>query len=130
MKIGEKIRQLREQKNYSMDDLGKLIGTRRQTIMKYEKGIVENIPRKTIEKLARVLGVTPCELMCFEDYYDENQLAMEVKVIEAVQGAFGKDAVLILQYFMELNDDGKQQALKNVSDLTEIPKYQVQFKVE
>ena len=108
MRTGEKIRQLREQKSMSMDDLGKLIGTQRQTIMKYEKGIVENIPRKTIEKLARVLGVTPCELMCFEDIYDENRIAMEVKTIEAVQGVFGKDAVLILQYFMELNDAGKQ----------------------
>lgn len=125
MKMGEKIRHLREQKNMSMDELGKMIGTQRQTIMKYEKGIVENIPRKTIEKLARVLGVTPCDLMCFEDYYDEDQIAMEVKVIESVQGIFGKDAVQMLQYFMELNEAGKQQALNTISDLTEIPKYKV-----
>lgn len=125
MKMGEKIRHLREQKNMSMDELGKMIGTQRQTIMKYEKGIVENIPRKTIEKLARVLGVTPCDLMCFEDYYDEDQIAMEVKVIESVQGVFGKDAVQLLQYFMELNNAGKQQALNTISDLTEIPKYEV-----
>lgn len=125
MKMGEKIRHLREQKNMSMDELGKMIGTQRQTIMKYEKGIVENIPRKTIEKLARVLGVTPCELMCFEDYYDEDQIAMEVKVIESVQGVFGKDTVQMLQYFMELNEAGKQQALNTISDLTEIPKYKV-----
>lgn len=129
MKMGEKIRKLREQKSMSMDELGKLIGTQRQTIMKYEKGIVENIPRKTIEKLARVLGVTPCELMCFEEY-DENQISMEVKVIESVQGVFGKDAVQMLEYFMELNDAGKLQALKTVSDLTEIPKYQVRFNAE
>lgn len=125
MKMGEKIRHLREQKNMSMEDLGKMLGVQRQAIMKYEKGIVENIPRKTIEKLARVLGVTPCDLMCFEDYYDEDQIAMEVKVIESVQGIFGKDAVQMLQYFMELNEAGKQQALNTISDLTEIPKYKV-----
>lgn len=129
MKMGEKIRQLREQKSMSMDELGKLIGTQRQTIMKYEKGIVENIPRKTIEKMARVLGVTPCELMCFEDY-DEEQISLEVKVIESVQGVFGKDAVQMLEYFMKLNDAGKQQALNTVSDLSEVPKYQVRFNAE
>lgn len=128
MKMGEKIRHLREQKNMSMEDLGKMLGVQRQAIMKYEKGIVENIPRKTIEKLSRVLGVTPCDLMCFEDYYDEDQIAMEVKVIESVQGIFGKDAVQMLQYFMELNEAGKQQALNTISDLTEIPKYKVSSK--
>ncbi len=132
MNMGEYIRLLRTERKWSQEELGRMLNppVNRAAVNKWETGIVQNLKRTHIQQLARIFNVTPTELMCFDSKCNESQIAMETKVIEAVQGAFGKDAVLILQYFMELNDDGKQQALKNVSDLAEVPKYQVQFKAE
>jgi transcriptional regulator with XRE-family HTH domain len=43
----------------SQEELGKRVGVQRAAINKYEKGTVENIPIKTIEKIASVFDVSP-----------------------------------------------------------------------
>ena len=127
MKMGERIRELRIKKNMSMDDLGKLIGTQRQAIMKYEKGIVENIPRKTIEKLARIFGVTPAYLMCFEEY-NEIKEDVSVKVNELVQGVYGIETLKLIDSFTRLNEEGKIKVLSYIKDLNEVEKYKAKEK--
>ena len=128
--MGEYLKALRKGENkygkiYSQDDLGQMLNppVYRSAIHKWESGTVQNIRRSYIEQLAEIFGVKPSELMCFESKYDEKQISEEVKVIESVRKIFGKDAVKLLQYFNELNDEGKQKALNNVGDLTEIAKY-------
>ena len=56
---GERIRQLREQKKLTQEELARLLDTKRQTISKYEKEIVTNIPSDRIEAMARILDTTP-----------------------------------------------------------------------
>ena len=56
---GDRIRQLREQKKLTQEELARLLDTKRQTISKYEKGIVTNIPSDRIEAMARILDTTP-----------------------------------------------------------------------
>lgn len=130
MTMGEYIKQLRTGGNrygtkWSQEELGHSLNppVNRCAINKWEKGRVENIKRTHIEQLSVLFGIQPSELMCFESQYDENQISEEVKTIEAVQNIFGKDAVLLLQHFMELNDIGKQKALEDLADLTELLKY-------
>ena len=71
MTPGERICILRKQHNMTMEELGSCIGVQKSAINKYEKGIVPNIPRKTIIAMATLFGVTPSYLMCF-DQWDEN----------------------------------------------------------
>ena len=59
MSKGDKIKQLREAKGMTQEELAKLLDTKRQTISKYEKGIVTNIPSDRIEAMARILDSTP-----------------------------------------------------------------------
>lgn len=59
MTKGDRIRQLREKKSLTQEDLARLLNTKRQTISKYEKNIVTNIPSDKLEELAKVLGTTP-----------------------------------------------------------------------
>lgn len=59
MRKGDRIRQLREEKGITQEELGKLLSTTRQTISKYEKGVVTNIPSDRVEALARILDTTP-----------------------------------------------------------------------
>ena len=47
----------------SLEQLAELIGTSRQTVHRYENGIITNIPHDKIEALARALDTTPAKLM-------------------------------------------------------------------
>lgn len=71
MTVGDRIKQRRLDLNLTMDYLAKAIKSSRQTIFKYEKNIITNIPSDRIEKLAKVLNCTPADLMGW-DYKDEN----------------------------------------------------------
>jgi transcriptional regulator with XRE-family HTH domain len=130
MTMGEYIKYLRcggnvYGKKWSQAELGKLMNppVYRSAVNKWETGLVINIKRDYIEQMSKLFGITPNELMCFESRFDEEQISEEVKVIEQINKYFGAGAVQLLQYFTELNDAGKQKALNDVGDLTEIPKY-------
>ena len=112
-------------KKWTQAEIGAMLNppVNRAAVNKWETGMIKNIKKQYIQQLADIFGVTPTELMCFDEKIDSSVVSEEVKVIESVQGQFGKDAVLLLQYFNELNEDGKQKALKDLADLVEHPKY-------
>lgn len=60
---GSKLKSLRLERGMTLEELGDAIGTSKQTIHRYESGIIDNIPRAKIEALANALKVTPAELM-------------------------------------------------------------------
>lgn len=64
--IGSRIKTAREKSGISQEQLGKMCNTTKQTIFKYESGIVTNIPMDRIETIARALCVDPCYLMGWE----------------------------------------------------------------
>ncbi len=61
-----KLRELRKEKGITLDELAAKIGTSKQTIHRYENGVINNIPPEKVEKLAAALGTTPSELMGWE----------------------------------------------------------------
>lgn len=63
MTIGERIRAAREEKKMTQEELGTICGTTKQSIFKYETGVITNIPRDKMEKIASALEVTPTYLM-------------------------------------------------------------------
>ena len=130
MTMGEYIKFLRMGGNkygrkWSQEELGKLLEppVYRSAVNKWELGRVVNIKRDYIEQLSELFGVEPHELMCFDSKYYEERISEEVKVIEQIQKVFGKDVVELIRYYNELNEEGKEKALTNIGDLTEIPKY-------
>lgn len=66
MTIGERIKERRLAKSLTQEDLAKRIKTSKQTIQRYEAGIISNIPSNKIEAMADVLGVTPAYLLGWE----------------------------------------------------------------
>ena len=130
MTMGEYIKELRTGNNvygkkWTQEELGAALNppVNRAAVNKWETGLVENLKKVHIQQLANMFGVKACDLMCFDEQIDSSKVSEEVKIIEAVQGHFGKDAVKLLQLFNELNELGKQKALEDVADLTEHPKY-------
>ena len=65
--LSKKIKALRKEKGLSLEQLAELVGTSRQTIHRYENGIIANIPHEKIEALASALGTTPASLMGWEE---------------------------------------------------------------
>lgn len=61
------IKKIRKERGLTLDALAGLVGTSKQTIQRYEAGIITNIPKERIEALAEVLSVTPAVLMGWED---------------------------------------------------------------
>lgn len=68
MTVGERIKYLRLQEGKTLSEVGKAIGVSKQTVSKYELGIVKNIPFKRIEKLAEYLNCSPLYLMNWENW--------------------------------------------------------------
>lgn len=63
MKIGYRIKELREKAGLSQTELADKIHTTKQTIYKYETGVVTNIPSDKIELLASILDCSPNYIM-------------------------------------------------------------------
>ena len=67
MTIGERIKIFRENARMSQEQLGRACGTTKQTIYKYESGLVTNIPSDKIERIATIFETTPAFLMGWEE---------------------------------------------------------------
>lgn len=64
--MGENIRELRLKHKMTQEELGSYIGVKKSAIRKYESGMVENIPRSSIKKMADLFDVKPSYLMGWE----------------------------------------------------------------
>ncbi len=67
MTIGNRIKNLRLQIGLSQSELAEMMGTIKQTIYKYETGVITNIPSDKIEQLARIFKVSPSYIMGWDD---------------------------------------------------------------
>lgn len=79
MGINENIKRLRHEKDLTLEELGRAVGVSKQTIQKYERGQITTIPYDKIVLLAKALGVTPADLMGWENSTDEYYLEDEAR---------------------------------------------------
>ena len=63
MDKGKIIKQLRIENHMTQEELAAKLHTTKQTIYKYESGIVTNIPSNKIQAMAKIFGVSPVEIM-------------------------------------------------------------------
>lgn len=105
MGLKENIKKKRKEMNMTLEELALKVNTTRQTIHKYESGLIENIPSDRIEKLAEVLNTTPSYLMGWET---------SISNINKIK---------LLEYFDKLNEAGENEAVKIVKELTHFEKY-------
>lgn len=75
MNTGEKLKSLRKQKRMTLEDVATIINVGRATVLKYENGIITNIPSDKIEQLATLFDVSPAYLMGWSDDAQKNVLS-------------------------------------------------------
>ena len=111
MTTGERIRQLRIEHQMTQEELGARVGVQKAAIYKYENGLVVNLKRSILEKLAIVLDTTPTYLMGMED--SEQKANMQLTPQQST----------LLAAFDQLNDEGQTKAVEYVEDLVLTGRY-------
>ena len=61
--LKDNLKSKRTEKGLTLDEVATKVGVSRQTIQRYESGVISNIPSDNIEKLAFALDTSPAELM-------------------------------------------------------------------
>ncbi|MDO4814207.1 MAG: helix-turn-helix transcriptional regulator [Gemella sp.] len=111
MNVGCKIKELRLSKNYTLDHLGKMVDISRQTLHKYEQGIITNIPKEKIEALAKALGTNPAYLYGWES---EEHYYLDDETREIAQDIFDNPELRVL---FDASRKASSKDLKLVTDL-------------
>ena len=78
MTKGQRIKYLRESKKMTQSELAERLKTTKQTISKYEKDIVTNIPSDRIEALATILNSTPEYILGWEKVQQKNDAITDI----------------------------------------------------
>lgn len=81
MTMGEQIKQLRLERNMTLEELGNKVGVGKSTVRKWENGMIANMRRDKIAKLASALDVSPAYLMGWEQ---SNEVEVPVNIIKKV----------------------------------------------
>lgn len=68
MKIGDRIKQRREELGLTVDEVAKQLKKHRATVYRYESNEIGTLPTDVLESLAVVLETTPAALMGWEDF--------------------------------------------------------------
>ena len=111
MTTGERIRQLRIEHQMTQEELGARIGVQKAAIYKYENGLVVNLKRSILEKLAIVLDTTPTYLMGMEDSAQQANVQLTPQQSTLVAA------------FDQLNEEGQTKAVEYVEDLVLTGRY-------
>ena len=125
MKMGEYIKQLRIERGWTQEELGEKVGVNRAAVNKWETGLVENIKRSTIRDLSRVFGVSPCDLMRWDDEETLQTVQKEVETCELFQDCYGKEAFNAVTIFLKLDAADRLRIIERMETLLEADKYSV-----
>lgn len=109
MELYEKIKARRLELGLTLEDVGNIVGVGKSTVRKWETGNITDMKRDKIALLSRALKVSPLFIMGIEEELPEPVITDKEKEL--------------LSYYNQLNDLGKDEAIKRVSELGEIPKY-------
>lgn len=86
MEMGQLIHELRLKKDLTLEELGDLVGVGKSTVRKWENGMIENMKRDKISKLADALGVSPAYLMGWDNHSGNQSIQSNRGVVINVLG--------------------------------------------
>ena len=119
MTMGENIKKYRKIRRLTQKQLADKVCISVNSLSRYETG--ERIPNiYTIHKIANALDVVPAWIIGKSVLKGANE--EELQQLEETKYFFD-DSEKILEHYNKLNTLGKDEAIKRVEELTEIPKY-------
>lgn len=113
--LNDNIKKVRSRTNKTLEDIAVQVGVSKQTIQKYESGIITNIPSDKIEKIAIALGVTPAYLMGWEEEKKE--------LINNISENLTKDEKEVLSLYKELDIEDRAEIRGTMKGMLKAEKY-------
>ena len=105
METSEKIQMLRKQKGLTLEELGDRVGVGKSTVRKWEQGIIANMRRDKIAKLADALGVSPDYLLGYDE--KKEPIFIETDIAKKISRLDEMDAARLSAYVDGLLDSQK-----------------------
>lgn len=91
MTIGDNIREKRKQKKMTLEELSRFAGVSRQTLSRYENGIIA-VPNDRIELIAKALETSPAVLMGW-DTESKHSKGIRIPVLGSVPAGIPIEAI-------------------------------------
>lgn len=126
IEIGNRIKQLRTEKDMSQDELAKRSGYgSRSTINKIELGI-NDVPQFKIKAIAEALGVSVGTLLCWDEFdekHDTKKIQKEVNLIEHIERQHGKTTREAFEMYIQLDSDDQGEIRGEMKQMLKAEKY-------
>jgi len=110
MTIGQRIKDRRERLGLGQTELADRVGISKQTLYKYENGIITNIPSDKIEAISKVLNSSPGYLMGWSDNIDYVVMAEDTPTSENLT----PNEQIIIERYRSIPDDKKSEFLGRI----------------
>lgn len=104
MNIGQRLRLSRKRNDLTLDEAGSKAGISRQTLHKYETGIISNIPSDKIERLAEVYDVSPAYIMGWQKLEKQREKGVKIPVLGRVAAGIPIEAVEDIEDYEEITE--------------------------
>ncbi|EEG51621.1 DNA-binding helix-turn-helix protein [[Clostridium] asparagiforme DSM 15981] len=126
IEIGNRIKQLRTEKDMSQDELAKRSGYgSRSTINKIELGI-NDVPQSKIKAIAEALGVSVGTLLCWDEFDESHntiKIQKEINLIEQIEQQHGKTASEAFGMYVQLDSDDQGEIRGEMKQMLKAEKY-------
>lgn len=116
--VGERIKMFRKLAGMTQVELATHVGVGRAAINKYEKGVIENIPVKNIEYIAKALNVQPQTLMGWND--PEADVPCEDRLKRLLKLVYGQQTLDLVNVFQTINPTGKRKIMAFADDIAKV----------
>lgn len=105
--MAQKIKDLRQQRGMTLEEVATIVGVGKSTVRKWETGMIANMKRDKIAKLAQALGTTPAYLMGWEENQEEN--ANSPDHIQLTEGE-----EMLLKLFRQIPEENRALVLEMI----------------
>ena len=92
MNTGDRIKQLRMQKNMTLEELGQKVGVGKSTVRKWETGAIANMRRDKIAKLAEALDTTVEDIIGLSSPDDDGKREETIPQVTMIGRAMEKSS--------------------------------------
>lgn len=118
-----RLRELRNSRKLSQQELADLLGISKSSVNMYERG--EREPGlDTLEAIADYFNVDmdyltgkTSEIKTFDEMFNTERIADESKVYKAINDCFGEQTTELVRLFTFFNEEGKEKLLDYAKDL-------------
>lgn len=137
--IGNRIKSRRKELKLTLNEVAEMVGVASSTIQRYENGYISQCKLPVLESIAKAINVNPTWLIREDanmetgipdsDFIKQNKtivsyskpITFNIDLSDYIESKNKEKS--LLDAYNKLNDLGKNEAIKRISELSEIPKY-------